>query len=271
MVEGPSVGMVGLGQMGLPIARRLLAYGHRLSFYARRPEVKAMLVDLGAVDAESLEGVARGSDVVIVCVYDDAGVREVCLGPQGLITHLPSGSILVNHTTGDPATARLLSRHARVARAHFLDVTLSGSPADIDAGRLTLMVGGRRDLLRRVEPVFHAYADRVVVVGKVGDGQWVKLVNNALFAANLALVRDAERVMSELGLPVPPALDAITTCSGASRALQMAAQMGSSKRLLELAGRFVDKDVSTVQEVAQVRRVDLGVLGQVAAYAMEDL
>jgi 3-hydroxyisobutyrate dehydrogenase-like beta-hydroxyacid dehydrogenase len=271
MVEGPSVGIVGLGQMGLPMARRLLAFGHRVSFFTRRPEVRENLEGLGAVDAGSLGALGERSDVLIVCVYDDAAVRQVCLGPDGLINHLGSGSILVNHTTGDPATARLLSRHTRVARAHFLDVTLSGGPADVEAGRLTLLVGGRRDLLRRVEPVFQAYSDRIVVVGKVGDGQWVKLVNNALFAANLALIKDAERIISELGLPVTPALDAITTCSGASRALQLAAQMGSSKRLLEIAGRFIDKDVATVREVAHVRRVDLGVLGQMATNAMEDL
>ena len=264
------MGIVGLGQMGLPIARRLLAFGYRLHFYARRPEVRAAVLDLGGVDAGSLRGVAGRSDVVIVCVYDDAAVKEVCLGPDGLIANLSSGSILVNHTTGDPATARLLGRHTRVARAHFLDVTLSGSPADIEAGRLSLLVGGRRDLLRRVEPVFRSYADRVTLVGKVGDGQWLKLVNNALFAANLALVRDAERVIQTLGLPVTPALEAITGCSGASRALQMAAQTGTSTHLLELAGRFIDKDVTTVKEVARTRRIELGLLGQVAGYAMEE-
>jgi len=259
--------MVGLGEMGLPIARRLLAQGRRLTFYARRPEIRSTLVELGATDGGSLAGMASRSDVVIVCVYDDEAVKEVCLGPDGVVSHLRAGSVLVNHTTGHPATARSLNRHARVSRAHFLDAPVSGGPADIEAGRLTLLVGGRTDLLRRVSPVFQCYSDRIVVVGKVGDGQWVKLLNNALFSANLALVRDVERLISDLGLPVGPTLDAISSGSGASRVLQLAAQMGSSQRLIDLAGRFVDKDVSTVEEVAHSGRVDLGVLGQVAAMA----
>jgi 3-hydroxyisobutyrate dehydrogenase-like beta-hydroxyacid dehydrogenase len=270
LVDGPSVGIVGLGEMGLPIARKLLAQGRRLTFYARRPEIRSTLVALGATDGVSLGGMARCSDVVIVCVYDDDAVKEVCLGPDGVVRHLRAGSVLINHTTGHPATARSLSRHARVSRAHFLDVPVSGGPADIEAGRLTLLVGGRTDLLRRVAPVFECYADRIVAVGKVGDAQWVKLLNNALFSANLALVRDAERVISELGLPVGPTLDAITGGSGASRVLQLAAQMGSSQRLIDLAGRFVDKDLNTVEEVAHAGRVDLGVLGWVAALAKGD-
>ena len=86
---------------------------------------------------------ADNSDVVIVCVYDDHDVKEVCLGEQGVIANMRPGSVLVNHTTGDPATARLLSRHARVRRVHFLDAALSGSPADIADAKLTLLVGGR--------------------------------------------------------------------------------------------------------------------------------
>jgi 3-hydroxyisobutyrate dehydrogenase-like beta-hydroxyacid dehydrogenase len=269
MVDGPTVGMVGLGQMGLPIARKLLAEGRRLTFYARKPEVRSLLAGLGATDGGSLAGMASHSDVVIVCVYDDAAVKEVCLGPDGVISHLPAGSILVNHTTGQPATARSLSRHARVSRAHFLDVPLSGGPADIEAGHLTLLVGGRAELLRRVAPVFQCYSDRIIAVGKVGDAQWVKLLNNALFSANLALVGEAERLITELGLPVGPTLAAIGNCSGASRALQLVAGMGSSQQLIEAAGRFLDKDLTTIREIASSGRVNLGVLGQLAGLPKE--
>jgi 3-hydroxyisobutyrate dehydrogenase-like beta-hydroxyacid dehydrogenase len=265
MVEAPAVGMVGLGEMGLPMARRVLAQGYQLTFYSRKREVRSELVGLGGRDGQSLAGVANTSDIVIICVYDDAGVREVCLGTDGVIGHMRAGSVLVNHTTGDPATARSLNRHARVSKVHFLDAALSGGPADIANGHLTLLIGGRPSVLRRVQPVLASYADPVLHVGRVGDGQWVKLVNNTLFAANLALVAHAERLIEEVGLPLETALKAISFCSGDSRALRTVAQMGGSQPLIERAGRFIEKDVSTVHAAARSRRMSLGVLGQVAS------
>jgi len=265
MVAPRRVGMIGLGQMGLPIVRQLLAHDYPVTFYARRPKVRAELVALGAIDGTSPAGVADMSDLVIICVYDDHEVKEVCLGAQGVITNMRPGSVLVNHTTGDPATARLLSRHARVRRAHFLDAALSGSPADIADAQLTLLVGGREDVLRRARPVLGCYADPIILVGRIGDGQWMKLVNNALLAANVAMVREAERVMSTIGLSLETALEALTHCSGDSRALRIASQMGSSEKLLEQAGRFLEKDVRTVHEVARARKVALGLLGVAAS------
>ena len=138
MVVTRRLGMVGLGQMGLPIVQRLLAEDHPVTFYARRPEVSSELVASGAVDGRSLAGVATNSDVVIICVYDDDDVKKFCLGAEGVIANMKPGSVLVNHTTGDPATARLLSRHARVRWVHFLDAALSGSPADIADAKFDL-------------------------------------------------------------------------------------------------------------------------------------
>ncbi len=265
MVAPRRVGIVGVGQMGFPIVERLLAHDHPVTFYARRRETRSELLALGAADGASLAGMADNSDVVIVCVYDDHDVKEVCLGEQGVIANMRPGCVLVNHTTGDPATARLLSRHARVHRVHFLDAALSGSPADIANAKLTLLVGGREELLRRARPVLGCYADPVILVGRIGDGQWMKLVNNALLAANLAMVRDVERVLSALGLPPETALEALTHCSGDSRALQIASRMGSSEKLLEQAGRFIEKDIRTIRDVARARKVTLGLLGVAAS------
>ncbi len=265
MVATRRVGIVGVGRMGLPIVQRLLVQNHPVTFYARRPEVGSELVALGAVDGTSLAGVADNSDAVIICVYDDHDVKEVCLGAQGVIAHMHPGSVLVNHTTGDPATARLLSRHARVQRVHFLDAALSGSPADIADAKLTLLVGGREDVLRRTRPVLACYADPVILVGRIGDGQWMKLVNNALLAANVAMVREAERVISALGLPLEATLEALTHCSGDSRALRIASQLGSSEKLLEQAGRFIDNDIRTIRDGARARKVPWGLLGIAAS------
>ncbi len=258
------VGMVGLGQMGFPIALRLLDRCEPLVFHARRADVAAALTNLGATRAKSLKMMAGTCDVVIVCVYDDVQVREVCLGKDGLLAHLSPGSILINHTTCDPNTMRLLDEQAGLTVVGVVDGALSGSPADISEGHLTLWVGGRPDLLQTIDPIIRSYADPVIHVGIVGDGQWVKLVNNALFAGNVALVSAAERVLNQAGLSTVRAIGAIQHGSGDSRALALVSRFGGSDALARVAGRFLRKDVQTVVMVANERQMELGVLGQIA-------
>ncbi len=259
-----SVGIVGLGQMGFPIARRLLDRGEPLTFHARRPEVAAALTDLGGTRAQTLRGVADACDVVIVCVYDDAQLQHVCLSDDGMLGHMSPGSILINHTTCDPKTVQLVDEQAEHNGVGVVDAALSGSPTDINEGHLTIWLGGRVDVLRSVEPVIGSYANPVIHVGKVGDGQWVKLVNNALLAANLVLVSEAERVLDQVGLHTLQAMEAIRQGSGDSRALGIVTGFGGSEALAAAASRFLRKDVETVMRVAVDRQIDLGMLGLVA-------
>lgn len=249
-----NVGLVGLGEMGMPILERLRAAGHDVSFLARRPEVIRRAEGLGAVPAAGF----ADRDVVIICVYSDEQVREV--GPAVLASLRP-GATLVNHTTGSPATVALLAEAAGPRGVRVLDAALSGGPADIRAGRLTLLVGGDEAVLADVLSVLASYCDPILHVGELGDGQRVKLVNNALFAAQVRLVAEAERVAAGLGVDGGEALKAIRHCSGDSRVLRTVLALGSSARMQELAGKFIRKDVAVVERVASELGVELGRLG----------
>lgn len=249
-----NVGMIGLGQMGMPIMERLRAAGHHVCFRARRREVIEAATGLGAAEVDDFAACA----VVIICVYDDEQVRQVA--PQAIDSMTP-GATLVNHTTGSPATAELLYSLASGSAVQVLDAALSGSPAQISSGRLTLLIGGDTAILDDVRPVLASYANPIIHVGRLGDGQRVKLLNNALFAAQLELVAEAERVAKELGIDSVTALDALQHCSADSRVLRTVLSAGSSLRLRQLAGRFVQKDVAVVEEVAREEGVDLGRLG----------
>lgn len=251
------VGMVGLGQMGMPMLERLRAAGHDVSFRARRPEVTAHAESLGARPAADF----AERDAVIICVYGDDQVREA--GP-GVVASMRPGATLVNHTTGSPGTLTLLAQAAAPRGVRVLDAALSGGPADIAAGRLTLLVGGEEAVLSGVRPALASYADPILHVGGLGDGQRVKLVNNALFAAQVALVAEAERVASGLGVDPAVALEAITHCSADSRVLRTVVALGSSARMAELAGRFIEKDVAVVEQVTSELGVELGRLGTTA-------
>jgi 3-hydroxyisobutyrate dehydrogenase-like beta-hydroxyacid dehydrogenase len=246
--------MIGLGEMGMPMCERLLAAGHEVTFRPRRPAIDDPATAAGATAADDF----ADRDLVIVCVYRDDQVREVA---GDVVASMRSGSVLVNHTTGSPSTATLLEAGGATHGVRFLDCALSGGPDAVRSGALTLLVGGEETALEEVRPALAAYADPILHVGAVGDGQRIKLVNNALLGAQAALVAEAERVAGELGVIPAVALDAIQHCSGDSRILRTAAALGSAARMQELAGPFIQKDVEVAEAVASELGADLGRLG----------
>jgi 3-hydroxyisobutyrate dehydrogenase-like beta-hydroxyacid dehydrogenase len=258
MADQQIVGMVGLGEMGMPMVTRMRAAGYDVSFHARRSEVIETATALGASPCDSLVDLARVADVVIVCVYSDDQVREVALGPDGIVEHLRAGTVLCNHTTGRPSTGQALLAAAGARGVDMLDCALSGGPNDILAGNLTVLVGGDPAVLERVRPVLASYSSPILHVGEVGDGQKVKLLNNALFGAQVALAVQIERTAAQMGMDPALVMPAIHECSGDSFALTAALGLGSAARMVELAGRFVRKDVAVCVEVAEELGADLG-------------
>jgi 3-hydroxyisobutyrate dehydrogenase-like beta-hydroxyacid dehydrogenase len=130
----------------------------------------------------------------------------------------------------------------------------------VRAGTLTLLVGGDDETLARARPALEAYADPILRVGGLGDGQRVKLINNALLGAHLGLAAEAERVAARLGVEPGVALAAIARCSGDSSALRLVVTMGSAEKLDAAAGRFLRKDAEMVVQVARAAGVELGQL-----------
>ena len=253
-----TVGMVGIGNIGMAVARRIRAAGYPVNAFARRPEVIAEALSFGAQQSATPAEVAASSDVVIVNVFSDDQVREVALGPDGLMAHLRPGSVLVNHTTGRPATAVQLAEDAREHGFAVLDCAMSGGPLDIAAGQLTLLVGGDPDVLEQVRPVLASYSSPILHVGGPGDGQKVKLLNNTLFGAQVALVVQIEKCAQQLGMDPALVFPAIRECSGDSYALGVALDMGSAAQLLEVAKRYIQKDVAVCAEIAAELGADLG-------------
>lgn len=227
--------------MGRPMVRRLVAAGHDVRVLARTADARAELAVDGAQVVSDSADAADLADTLFVCVFSDEQVREVCLdGP--VLGQMPSGSVLVVHTTGNPRTVETIAVSCAPRGIDVVDAPVSGGPAQIDAGELTLFVGGAGDVVARIRPVLGAYGNPVLHVGPLGAGQRVKLVNNALFAANIGLVVDAVRLGSQLGVPERVLLDALSQGSAASRALAIAAASGSVATLLESTGEFVRKD-----------------------------
>ncbi len=135
------LGFIGLGAMGLPMARHLLEAGHRVTVASRSPGPVERAVALGAVDGGSPAGVAASSQIVILCVPSSPQVTEVV---AGLLPELKAGHVVVDCSTIDPEVARAEHERVTAAGAAFLDAPLSGGTAGAEAGALTLMVGGTR-------------------------------------------------------------------------------------------------------------------------------
>ncbi|CAO5159737.1 putative 3-hydroxyisobutyrate dehydrogenase [Frankia sp. AiPs1] len=257
------VGFVGVGSMGRPMLEQVVRAGHEVSFYARRPDVAHEVAACGAASAPSLAELGAGLDVAVVCVFTDAQVREVCGGAEGLLATLPPGGTVVIHTTCRPETPPALAQAGHSRGITVLDAGFSGGPADAAASQITLLVGGESDVLERVRPVLATYAAPILHVGGLGDGQRVKLVNNVLFGAQVALVAEAERIARDLGIDPARALEAISHCSADSYVLGAVRAAGSSDRFQVVAGRYITKDVATATELASAAGTHLGLLATV--------
>jgi 3-hydroxyisobutyrate dehydrogenase-like beta-hydroxyacid dehydrogenase len=253
-----NLGFAGAGRMGGPMVRRLLAAGHSVTVLTRSPDAHQDLAAAGATVTADMPALANAV-VVAVCVLKEEQVRSVCLD-GGLIDAMTPGSTLIVHTTCSPRTIDLLGKHAEARDITVVDAAVSGGPHDITAGRLTVYAGGTDDAVRLVRPVLAAYGDPILHVGGRGTGQRVKLLNNAVFAANIGIVAQAAAVAARLGIAEPGLFEALSAGSGASKALQSIAATGSVTGFAALVGEFISKDLTVVRQVAADLGVDLGAL-----------
>jgi 3-hydroxyisobutyrate dehydrogenase len=164
------VGFIGVGHMGRPMVERMVAAGVPTEVYVRRSDLRDELVSTGVAVATSASDLAARSDVVILCCFNDAQVREVMLD-DGVLSAMRSGSIVVSHVTGSPALSRDLQAAAPEG-VTVLDVPISGTDDHIRRGQLTLMVGGDVAALDRIRSVLATYGNPILHVGGLGGGSF---------------------------------------------------------------------------------------------------
>lgn len=249
------VGFIGAGRMGAPMVRRLVDAGHQVRALGRDDEKRSAVAELGAEPVSSPREAVSEAEVVIVCVFTDDQVRDLC---PDLIDEMPEGAVLVLHTTGSPRTVEVLAERGAARGIAVIDAPVSGGPHDIAAGTVTVFVGGDEGAVARAREVLTAYADPVLHVGPVGAGQRVKLVNNALFAAQIGAVAEGVRLGDRLGVDEATLLTALTHGSAASRALAGIAATGSADAFIARVGEFIGKDVAVVRRTVSELDSDLG-------------
>jgi 3-hydroxyisobutyrate dehydrogenase-like beta-hydroxyacid dehydrogenase len=242
------VGFIGLGSQGAPMARRIIGAGYPTTLWARRPGTLEPFAGTGARPAGSPAELAAASDLVCVCVRDDADVEAVV---DAVLGGLAAGGVIAVHSTVHPDTCRRLAERAQASGVGLIDAPVSGGGPAAEAGRLLVMVGGDDETVQRCRPVFASYGDPVVHLGPVGAGQVTKLLNNAAFTAHLGVAASLLALGQSLGVDQLRLADVISHGSGDSFALQRVASAGGTvARIGEHAGHLLRKDVRLIAEVA---------------------
>jgi len=269
------VGFIGLGSQGGPMARRILEGGFATTLWARRKATLEPFAGTTATIAASPAALAADSDLVCVCVVDDAGVEQVLRGERGdggVLAGMRPGGIVAIHSTVRPATCRRLAEHAAARGVALLDAPVSGGGVAASERRLLVMVGGEAEAFERARPVFATYGDPVLHLGTLGSGQAAKLLNNLVFTAQLGIATKVFEVGRALDVDPAALARVLASGSGRSYGLELISNMGfTAAPLAAHAGALLQKDVGIAAEVAQASAVDLGALLAAADAALEVL
>ena len=192
------LGFLGIGLMGLPLCRRLLAAGADLAVWNRDAGKCAPLVAAGARQADSPAALAASVDLLMLCVSDTAAVEAVC---EALLPGAHPGLIVIDHSSIAPAATRRLAAALRQATgAHWVDAPVSGGVVGAESGQLVIMAGGDDCDIERVRPVLMHYAKRVTRMGDIGAGQVTKVCNQLVVAANSLLIAETVALARDAGV-----------------------------------------------------------------------
>jgi 3-hydroxyisobutyrate dehydrogenase len=204
------LGFVGIGYMGRPIARRLLASGFKVTAYDRDRSKAKELVRYGASVAESVSELAASCDVILSCLPSDEAVLDLYRGSNGALADTRPGSVIIDMSTVYPETSRELSRLGSERGIKVLDVTISGSVPAAEQGILTLFGGGDQGCFAAAESIFRAIAQKYFYVGPSGSGATMKLVVNTLLGTGMQAIAEAVALGEKAGLDRHRLLDVLS-------------------------------------------------------------
>jgi 3-hydroxyisobutyrate dehydrogenase len=263
-----NVAFLGLGAIGRPMAARLAAAPDvSLAVWNRTASRAADFArEHAARHAATPADAARGAEIVITCFPVSRDVEALLEGDDGLLAGLATGSLLVDCTSGDPATSRRIAARLQESGVGFLDAPVSGGTIGAEQGKLTVMVGGDATLLERARPTLGAFGAKVVHCGDVGSGDALKAVNNALLAIHVWSTAEGLVTLAKAGVDPAVALDVINASSGRSNASMNLFPDRVLTRAFPRTFRLalLDKDIGIAADVAREQKVPAPLL-QLAA------
>ena len=258
------IGFIGLGVMGEPMARHLLAAGHDLALWARRPQAAAELLAEGVPLCATPAELAARSEVVISVVTASADVDALAFGADGLAAGFAPGAIHVDMSTIAPAMARSLAQRYGAQGMGFVDAPVSGGAQGARDASLAIMAGAEADTLERVRPLLQAMGQRIVHVGPPGAGQVAKACNQMIMVSATQACAEALRLANAHGLDLGALRRALMAGSAGSRVLElMGAKMAERDFSAGIEARLHHKDFAIVMDEASALGVPLPLAAQV--------
>jgi 3-hydroxyisobutyrate dehydrogenase-like beta-hydroxyacid dehydrogenase len=250
-----SVGIVGLGKMGLPMARHLAQKGFDVTGFDVNPAAAAKARAVGAKIVRSPAQVAAASDLVIVIVGFDSEVNEALFGSNGIMEGARPGLTVAIASTISPSTMRDLPERAARSRKRvtFIDAPLCRGEPAAEAGELLLLGGGDKIAFERCRPAFETFSSSIHYLGGLGAGQAGKMVNNLILWACISVNDEGLKLAAALGVEQEPLRQALLQSSARNWALEM--------HLVDLPMPWAEKDMSLVLHEADDARVSLPLCG----------
>ena len=213
----PPIAFLGLGAIGAPMAQHLRAPDWQLSVWNRTAsKASSFAAANNARHAKTPADAAHGAAIVITCLPTSKEVAGLLDGPDGLLSSMTKGSLLIDCTSGDPATSRATAARLAEKGIGFLDAPVSGGVAGAEAGKLTVMVGGDAALLATAMPALNTFGEKIVHCGPVGAGHAIKAINQAMLAVHIWSLGEGLLALSKAGVKPEVALDVINASSGRS-------------------------------------------------------
>jgi len=210
------IGFVGLGTMGGPMARRLAGSGYAVTGFDVSAERSKQAATAGVVLASSPAAAAKGADFVLSSLPDPATVRRVYLGPDGVLSAAGAGMTLIDLSTIDPDTWREVATAAREVGVDALDAPVSGGPVEAGNGKLVFLIGGDAAVLERCRPLLLTLGTELHHIGPLGSGLVVKIVNNMMSIANVAVAAEAMVLGVKAGVDPQRLFEILSTSGGRS-------------------------------------------------------
>ncbi len=208
------IGFIGLGNMGLPMAQNLIKAGHQVEGVDVNPMAVAKLKEAGGTPVDMAAVAAARADVVITMLPAGRQVRDVYLGPNGIIAAANEGTLLIDCSTIDVETARAVAKEAEAKGLLMLDAPVSGGVGGATAGTLTFMVGGSAQAFTRAELILQKMGKTIVHAGGAGNGQAAKICNNMILGISMIAVSEGFALAEKLGLEHQKLFDIASKSSG---------------------------------------------------------
>lgn len=250
----PTVAFAGIGLMGLPMCRRLIAAGYSLRVWNRSLDKCRALEEMGAQVVSVPAQLAEGADIVMLCLADTAAVREVVFGPSGVASAAKPGQLLLDFSSVEPAATREMAAELeRLSGMRWVDAPVSGGVPGAEAGTLAIMAGGHGEDIDVLRPLLAHLGQRVTRMGAVGTGQVTKVCNQMIVACNALVIAEVVGLAERSGVDARLLAPALAGGFADSRPLQiLAPQMAESQfEPVKWHVRTLLKDLDTAAKLAR--------------------